>query len=1024
MKHVQNQDTPVLHDQDGTGTSEHFSKSTWKNIADIAETVKLVIMMLAGVAISNSRVFWAASDSKKTVYLGTLYDDVFSPVTEKQTQKKPSGKKHEAKNTAEKFRKENEKTRILQSFKKIEDFFARCKKNSWDFKSLPSELKSSMEHIAFFFTLAMSYAKTVKTGEENIYSLIYAILRFFNEVDENQINRTILANLKNEFESFKTHINFLPEKFITTYFKLTVTNSFDSIFEGSSGFSPMGHQKEILQHIVANYKEGFLLKYKVLAGYGKTTTIVPIAKATQLLDRKSRVVFCCNIDSVRQEVAKLLLHTGITFGIVAHSYWKKEVRDWYIKKHPSCRVQDSELQVLITGPEFCCSVVQRLESNGHSVTLFLDDFTVGADDVNSQNLKFNGEILSNPPKRMIVSSATLPEDEKMSNVYSFFSNKHPNANISIPAITCEKIKIGCDLRTLSQCSVTPFTGVSSPADLKRIFSCVLANPFLKNFCTYSGVKIFDREFAKHRLGRFGIGDFASNFLNLNANAISEFFANSLMKIDEFDDVSEEEITEIFSKKGGGDTIEFSELLNDWTTMFPGMTLIATPNPQKFLSNFSQFLEKIRANFNLEKETLAFDEKIEIHERNLELKEKADASAKEKKVVRDENGRAEVQQQECSADAFDKIERPSFKFPNFLKVNSKEHCDFVCEKFGVKCDHNGNHRECFPDGEELVDNVRLIDLRIDEDLILLLLSGIGVWSKNITSPEYKSLVLRLASNNKLAYVIADETICYGTNYPFNRVIVTEEFSQVHSMETIFQVIARAGRLGLIYKAEAYIPDSLLPRFKEYSMTNVDSSFDEGKNISSATIKSHFQKKFDFYLETCKNFETISEKIFEEKRNLFASQRNIISPSVIKIVRSQNSDEAQTAPQVAPQTGSQTAPKDFGKWNAVLDCLKLPVKKIQKTLPKETLPRETSENTIPISEVKPIKRENHVISRQVFDSAPVEQKPVQQLERGMFGSAVSQSNKYVPPSQRFAAQTPATQTQSSATQSKKYIPPSRR
>jgi hypothetical protein len=429
------------------------------------------------------------------------------------------------------------------------------------------------------------------------------------------------------------------------------------------------------------------------------------------------------------------------------------------------------------------------------------------------------------------------------------------------------------------------------------------------------------------------------------------------------------------------------LLNDWTTMFPGMTLIATPTPQKFLENFSKFLSKFRANFNLQKEIDAFDKKIEIYEKMMEQKEKAIASANEKKIVRDEDGTAEVRTQEGGIDAFNGIERPEFRIPSFLKVNSKEHCDSICKKSEIPCQHCDNHHDRHPNGEETVDGIRLIDLNIDEDLILLLLAGIGVWSKTITSPQYRSLVLRFASNNMLAYVVADETICFGTNYPFNRVIITEEFSQVHSMETIFQVIARAGRLGLIFKAEAFIPDSLLGRFKEYSMSNVDSAFDEGKNISSATINSFFQKKFELFAETCEKVEKECDDIFEMKNNLFKSETFLVDQTIEKIEIQQ----------------IQTDNSEKDDWDSILD-------EIERELPKET--KE-------ISKIEPMYKETQ-LDRQIFGSTLSETKQEKHpLDRGIFGSAILQEKQ-----QNNKTTNMFNTQQKDVIQSKKYVPPSRR
>lgn len=993
---------------DVTGTSEHFSKSIWKNLAEIPPTVKSVITMLSTVTIVKDKVQdkvqWPNQNTKDAVYLGKLYDEVFSPIINQQIiEKKNSGKKHEAKHTAEKIRHDNTIKHTKESFSKITSFFAQ-KKTLWDYKTFPSSAKLSMEHLTMFFILAIQYTKTTKTTkitktqEENIYTLIHAILKFCARVDETQINKSIYDTLKTDFENFKNLLNFSPEKFITEYSKLTVFNVLDPIFEGSTGFSPMEHQQEIIQQIVSNFNSGFLLKYKVLAGYGKTTSIVSISIVAKLLGAKNRVVFCCNIDSVRQEVAKLLLHTGITFGIVAHTYWKKEVRDWYVKKHPSCKESENMLQVLITGPEFANSVIQKLESEGKEVVLFLDDFTVNADDITSANLRHNGDIFSNPPKRMILSTATFPDETKMQDVFAIYKKKFPRANSNLPHVTCDKIKIGCDLFTLSQCPITPFTGATSIAELNKISSCVLSNPFLKKFCTFSRLEEYNKEFTKNSFDKFDVSQFSTKYENLNANSIAQFMVDSVMTLKEYNDVTDCEITDMFAKKGDASVIGFDNLLNDWTTMFPGMSLIATPNPKDFLSNFEKHLEKIRTNFNLTKEIDNFNKKIENYEKIMEQKEKAEVSAKEKKIVCDENGKAEVHTQEGCADAFKGIERPEFNFPNFLKINSQEHCDSICKNnTKIPCEHQNNHRDLFPDGEDCVDGIRLIDLNIDEDLILLLLCGVGVWSKTITSPQYKSLILRYASSNMLAYVIADETICFGTNYPFNRVIVTEEFSKIHSIETILQVIARAGRLGLIYKAEAYVSDSLLPRLKEYSMSNVDATFDEGKNISNTTLDLYFKKKIALYMKTFGENEKECTKIFDTKNKAFGVEKNLRAPRLVqKISLESKALQQQTA----------------DKWDLVLDEIVVEIGK--------ELPVQQALATKPISQIKSKVQDEQSTNwrNNVAQAQPQQQqtRPIQSfsLDRQMFGSAAA-----VPPIASNISTVPeSTQTKP------KYVPPSRR
>jgi replicative superfamily II helicase len=82
---------------------------------------------------------------------------------------------------------------------------------------------------------------------------------------------------------------------------------------------------------------------------------------------------------------------------------------------------------------------------------------------------------------------------------------------------------------------------------------------------------------------------------------------------------------------------------------------------------------------------------------------------------------------------------------------------------------------------------------------------------------------LASDGKLAYIISDDSISYGTNYPINRVIITKDFSDTHSINTIFQVLGRAGRIGKSWKAEAFIDKTLeakMQRFAKGETENIE------------------------------------------------------------------------------------------------------------------------------------------------------------------------------------------------------------
>ena len=119
-------------------------------------------------------------------------------------------------------------------------------------------------------------------------------------------------------------------------------------------------------------------------------------------------------------------------------------------------------------------------------------------------------------------------------------------------------------------------------------------------------------------------------------------------------------------------------------------------------------------------------------------------------------------------------------------------------------------------------------------------------------------MRLAEEGKLAYLIADSSISYGTNYPINRVFITKDLSDVHSTNTIFQLMSRAGRIGKSWIAEAFIDDSCAERIINSSMNNNDTVETDNINKCYNMIVAENTARDN------KIIEEIKQKIAEEDR----------------------------------------------------------------------------------------------------------------------------------------------------------------
>ena len=162
---------------------------------------------------------------------------------------------------------------------------------------------------------------------------------------------------------------------------------------------------------------------------------------------------------------------------------------------------------------------------------------------------------------------------------------------------------------------------------------------------------------------------------------------------------------------------------------------------------------------------------------------------------------------------DQIE-PMIDLPTWCQVGTKEHCmKFVPKQFhtSVIDTRNKNSNEVIAtksittgrgQTQKFADYVN-----VSEDLLLLLFCGVAVYSPNNKSLDttYTRCVVEMANNGSLAYVFSDNSITFGTNQPYGRVIIGDDFLNNHSIHTLFQLMGRAGRVGKFPRASAVVSD---------------------------------------------------------------------------------------------------------------------------------------------------------------------------------------------------------------------------
>lgn len=117
--------------------------------------------------------------------------------------------------------------------------------------------------------------------------------------------------------------------------------------------------------------------------------------------------------------------------------------------------------------------------------------------------------------------------------------------------------------------------------------------------------------------------------------------------------------------------------------------------------------------------------------------------------------------------------------------------------------------------------------------MLLHLGIGIYSpksqelnperKDGIDTRYTEKVVEMCSAGYISFLFADRSIVYGTNFPFSNVFIDPEFAEISSLNTLYQLIGRAGRVGRSYMAKVFLIDEKITnRIVSFSEENIEAT----------------------------------------------------------------------------------------------------------------------------------------------------------------------------------------------------------
>lgn len=577
---------------------------------------------------------------------------------------------------------------------------------------------------------------------------------------------------------------------------------------------PYDTQIELMNQIKKNITNGFTILYKTLPGLGKTTMILGICKYIKKSDLNIKVIFCCSdiLESVRVQVLRTMYNFGVKFG-VGTGTCNDNITTYKITNSWNCP-KDEDRELIVAD---YVSTYNILKEKKHEYLLFFDEPTVHTDNISySLTLEYLSKILYYMPKYTILSSATLPQIDELENILLNYKKNYPEGEIS--EIVSNKTLTGCVIKDFDNNVISPHSKCNNALDLKNLIIKIKTFPLLGKFYTLpflmnlnEFMKKFNKNIDLDSIESFDQSNILENILVL-LERVCDLGEN------DFEDFINIEIRDIVEEQFDKSRLDLKydrvcpdKLLTSHAYKYIGCCLIATENPSEYAKNhLYPIVEKLKdkvgiKNINTDyekykKELKKFDEEIDLINEKFTQETKIDEEL-EKIMHR----------------------KPQFKFPELLEINTHLHIETFAKY--VK-----SYEKSVLKVPITYCNIDITEFDIDEELKFMLYMGVGLYSKNL-DPDYCNLVLEMLSDRQLAYVIADESFCYGANYQISNVIINDDIGNLHSINTILQLIGRTSRVGKSWSGKVYLDTNTCKRIIQFFNDPIDNS-NEGINISKS------------------------------------------------------------------------------------------------------------------------------------------------------------------------------------------------
>ena len=790
-------------------------------------------------------------------------------IKEKVEIKKKKSKKITGKLTKDEIIKKNIMSTVLKNLEDTLKTFSGTLYNVvYGFNSHYAEIKL----VTFIYAINF-WLKSSIPNFAQCYELVLGIRKTLNNIRNLEgISQIACNDLKKAYMRLLKYCDFKYSTMFEKYPRLCLMTAYDTVFPSMS-IKPYESQTKLLNEIKKRNRG--LYYYKAMINTGKTSVIIALSEHVNVLrmlqkangnKSSTQLIFACSVEPVRHQVCRMAYNQKIPFGIGVIDNDNVKVINNY-----SCKSDDNRILIVAD-----LDATIELLNKSQDYILFVDEPTVGADQPNHPITNAVAKVFALAPETTIMCSATLPELHEIQLLTSYFQEKHKNSEII--SICSKESLIGCEVINFDGSTIAPHNYCASCDELQLIVNNLKEKPFIDRL--YTAPVVYK---LRQRMLDNGIDDvidletYFENVETLSQTNIQKAAIEILEKLISFgddelivkickplgkividenaevkptknDEEDENENENGFTwndnnednkdvKKTNNDEImeyNLDKIFTEEAYRYIGKCLITVDDPLKFAFEKSRDLLKDceSASKIINKYTTFIDKFNQSLSRLESIKNEDDRSKKEQEM-----------KNEC---------KPLLNFPPTLRINTLEHFMHFVPQLQKKIDKKMFQYDFSLENLPLTFNV-------PDWVMLLLFAGIGIYAPHNDKLDdaYLEHVLNMTADGKLAFLISDDNICYGANYPFSHVNIDDDLANKHSIGTIFQLMGRAGRVGQSWVAYAHVGNKTSDRIMNYIKgTESIGITEEANNINLAfasvireikTLKKNHLKMYDNILQ---------------------------------------------------------------------------------------------------------------------------------------------------------------------------------